>query len=183
MRLVLKVLGWIVGLAILAIVAVVGINATDEELSATARKFMAETPHPVPAGEKNGYTDFLALDASEFDQRLRQSCGAQDLSGCLKYAAGNPDVVKLAGRNDGFSARYRAMRAKPEFVEDYKVLGPDDYIPAYGVIIWGQGRVQLVAASWSSRGDLNAAITELEIENAFHRRAAAGAQSLSLIHI
>src|SRR5690349_20956010 len=175
---VLRTMSWIAGLAILAIAAVFGINATDEELSPAARKLLAETPRATPAGE-NGYDDFLALDTSGFDKRLRRSCGAVDLTGCLKFAAENPDVVKMAGNEDEFTARYRAMRARPQFVEAYKRYGsPDDSAPSYVPLIWGQGRAQLVAASRAIRGDLSAAIAELEIENAFHRRAAAGAQSL-----
>jgi len=161
---------------ILAAAAVFGINATDEELTELARNAMSVPPAP-PTSSSNGYTDFLALDEISIDTRLKKSCGPEP-GRCLKFASDNPELVQLSARDDEFAARYLAMRSKAEFVDLHEDTGPDGRIPHYGYLIWGQGRSLTYAASLANRGRLETAVTELEAENAFHRRVATGARSL-----
>ena len=172
---VLKSLCWMIGLAALALAAVFGINATDEELSDLAKKAMAVPPAP-PLGPDNGYADFLALDSASLDDQLKRVCSIEP--SCLKHVADNPHLVQLSIQAKDFAARYLTMRGKPLFVDLHDTNGPDDLIPGYGNMIWGQGRSLIIAANLANQGKLEAAVAELEVENAFHRRVASGARSL-----
>lgn len=64
MRVIIKGSAWILGLAVLVVVAWFGINATDESLSDEARAAMSVPPAPAPS-ERNGFLDFLVLGAPE----------------------------------------------------------------------------------------------------------------------
>jgi hypothetical protein len=171
----LRSVAWILGLSILAVAAVFGINATDEELSEAARKAMVLPPVPK-ASPRNGYTDFLAIRSEMIDDRFRLPCKPMDR--CLQHAADNPELVALSVRPDEFLERYRAMRAKPEFVDLEDPQTPDDPLPPYQALFRGQTRSLMIAGSGAMRRDLHGAVSELEAENRFHRRIAAGARSL-----
>jgi hypothetical protein len=175
-RFVLKVVSWMIGLVVLALATIFGINATDEELTDLAKKAMVIPPVP-PASPENGYTDFLALEGASIDERLRRLC-RPETDQCLKYAADNPDLVQLSARDDEFGALYRTMRRKPQFVDLSDPKSPDDPLPAFQNLFQAQRRSLVFAAGMANKGWLESAIAELEAENAFHRRMAAGSRRL-----
>src|SRR5262245_56927642 len=171
-----KALAWISGLAALAVAALFAVNATDETLSDLSRKAMAVPAAPATTPD-NGYPDFVALGAAGLDDRLKRACGTEP-GRCLEYVENNPGLVQLAARAGEFAARYRRVRGKPQFVELWEPKSPEDLLPPFQYVIWGQGQSLLTAARIAAQGNPAVAIAELELENDFHRRAAAGARSL-----
>jgi hypothetical protein len=169
-------MSWIIGLVALALAAIFGINATDEELTDLTKKAMVMPPVP-PVSPENGYTDWLALQGINIDSRLLRSC-RPERDQCLKYAADNPDLVQLSAGDDEFGALYRTMRRKPQFVDLSDPKSPDDPLPVFENLFQAQRRSLVFAAGMANKGRLESAIAELEAENTFHRRMAAGSRFL-----
>lgn len=201
------------GVALVAVGAVLGVNAIDEDLSAQAKALLV-IPQPSAASERNGYVDLLGLGAPEGETpyaaglKVLDALRAQDQPGfkatpqwesafklgalqihkdkeleglrcrpaqgsCLEYAAGKPELAKLIARHDALLGRYRAMREKPEYAELYYPTRWDSVGPA-GIPSLLQRLVVLSIAAKANAGDLEGAVRELELENAFHRKVAAG---------
>jgi len=110
------------------------------------------------------------------DEHMPQ-CPSAD-SSCLDAAAGYPKLQELIDSHRVFLARYRAMREKPEFVDLVETASPDDELPGFLYLFQGQRLSLLAAALRFNAGDRVGAIGELEEENAFHRRMAAGSRTL-----
>jgi len=181
LHLAMKGLAWAAGVPILLIVPFVavifGINATDEPLTEAGRKALVMPPVP-PAMPDDAYEDLLALQSVAFDPRLNRVCSPAEGS-CLKYAADHPDIVRLNEQEDAFAVGYRRMRARAMFQDRREADAvATDRVLSYTPLTWGQQRALLRAASLANRGKLAAAIAELEAENAFHRRVAAGSRRL-----
>ncbi|MCE9639509.1 MAG: hypothetical protein K8S22_05060 [Betaproteobacteria bacterium] len=208
---ILKVLLWALVALAIAVGAVLGVNAIDDDLSAEATALMVMPQPPAPS-ERNGYVDSLGLGAAEGESpytvglKVLAALKAQDQPGfkaspvwqatidlhnvqidkevvackpaemsCLELTAGKPESARLVAKYDGLLARYRAMRAKPEFVELY--------YPArfQSTVLAGMSPRRLMLYSITvkaSAGDLEGAVRELELENAFHRKMAAANTTL-----
>lgn len=113
MRKLLKALAWIAGIAAAVAVAIplaiIAVNAFDEELSAEAKALTAP-PQALPAGDDSAYVLFLGLDApAGEDQRgwglkVLASLRAQDASAAGSEKA--PPVLKSAPLVEGKVARW-----------------------------------------------------------------------------
>ncbi len=205
-RSLLKAVVWLLGIVALALALLFGINATDEPLSAETLAAMQVPPQPT-LSENNGFLDFLALTApagastvevatgqldlyrkgvAQEDPRwLRQASLSEKLpmcrpgeSSCLDVAAAHPGLRKLIDEHRTFLERYRAMRAKPEFTDLVPVSSPEHGLPVYWHVTAGQRLSLLGAAIRFNAGDRAGAIRELELEYAFHRKLAAGSNTL-----
>jgi hypothetical protein len=106
------------------------------------------------------------------------ACAPSAKLSCLEAVAAKPELAKVVAAHETVLARYRAIREKPEHVElivlrrDFNAWAP-------------QGRtnlhlLSLVATAASVQaGDMEAAVKELEQENAFLRKVAAGAATMA----
>src|SRR5437868_15072802 len=164
----MRAIGWVLGIVLLGLVVLFGINATDDPLSDEAQALLHRAPRPAPS-EKNGYIDFLALGApasaptyaagmaqldalSRFventalnvviDPRVRQ-CERGHFLSC---AAASPWAKEVIDSHAVFLARYRAMREKPEFTDLQVPSSPDTLWPAYQDLVNGQ-RLSLLRAA------------------------------------
>jgi len=125
--------------------------------------------------------DHLELPSSGFpgvriDKRMPRCRPGE--SSCLDAAAGHPHLQDLIDSHRVFLLRYRAMREKPQFTNLLVPTSPEDVSPAYQELFEGQRLSMLTAAVQFNAGDRAGAIQELEKENAFHRRIAAGSRTL-----
>lgn len=189
--------------AVLAVAALFGINATDEALSADAQALQDAAKPPEPS-ERNGFIDFLALGAPagvsvqevglaqlrayntsgggglpgvKIEQRILD-CAKGAVLDCAATLARDKPLAAQLGAYALFLERYRAMRAKPEFVDLLAAPSPSDPLPAYQELVYGNRLALLIAADRFLAGDRAAALDELEAEYAFYRRVSAGARTL-----
>jgi hypothetical protein len=201
-----KGIAWVLGIALLALAGLFGINATDEELSQLARTAL-RVPPPPAASERNGYIDFLALrapaDAPTYatgleqlaaqreqtngqlghdlpdlgdDPRVRR-CQWVDFIDCV---AGSPNVAAVIESHAVLLLRYRAMREQPDFVELSSDATPFAILPAYRPLAYGHRLSLMVAARRFNAGEVADAIKELEAEFGFYRKVAAGSRTMLL---
>lgn len=200
MRRLLSAIGWLLGIVLLGLAVLFGINATDEPLSEEAQALLRRPPPPAPS-EKNGYIDFLALGAPAnapthatgiaqldalnrgayngelrvaIDPRVRQ-CERGHILAC---AAANPWAKEVVDSHAVFLARYRTMREKPEFIDLQVPPSPYSFTPAYQDLVNGQRLSLLHAALEFNAGRRAEAVRELEAEFAFYRTMAAGSRTL-----
>ena len=200
MRRFLRAIGWLLGILLVGLAVLFGINATDEPLSDEAQALLRMPSPPAPT-EKNAYIDFLALGApasaptyatgvaqlaalnrgaynAEFnvviDPRVRQ-CERGHTVAC---AAASPWVKEVIDSHAVFLARYRAMREKPEFRDLDEPPSPYGFTPAYQDLANGQRLALLHAALEFNAGRRLEAVRELEGEFGFYRTMAAGSRSL-----
>jgi hypothetical protein len=114
------------------------------------------------------------LGTVEIDKRVRTY--APGVKSFLELAAGMPELAQLIAKYDVPLARYRAMREKPEYVDLYYPARLESSSPA-GILNL-QHLVLLSAAAKANAGNLEGAVRELELENAFQRKAAAASPTL-----
>lgn len=114
------------------------------------------------------------LGSVEIDKRVRTY--ATGVKSFLELAAATPELAQLIAKHEGLLARYRAMREKPEYVDLYYPARLESSIPT-GIVNL-QYLALLAAAAKANAGNLEGAVRELELENAFHRKAAAGSPTL-----
>jgi hypothetical protein len=204
-RVVLRGIAWLLGIAVLALAVLFGINATDEALSEQAQAAL-RTPPPPPASERNGFIDFLVLgapaDAPTFATGLKElgrwhskeqgehassvvvldprlpRCRRGEFLSCVAAAPGQPPLKELIDSHAVFLKRYRAMREKPEFVELFVAGSPEDPLPAYIGLASGQRLSLMRAAIDFNSGAGASAIGELEAEFAFYRKVAVTSRTL-----
>jgi hypothetical protein len=212
-----KLLLWIVGIGVVAVAAIFGINAIDEELTPAAKAAVAIPPPPEP-NERNGYIDFLGLGAPEGESayaaglkvlaamRARDAPGFKstpeyaaalsslenvnlihddldcrpETTSCLARVAAKPDLVPLIAKHEFLLKRYRAMREKTEFIVLFVPAGLEAPSGGFENLSGFQRVTFLAAAAMVNAGDLDGAVLELERENAYHRRIAAGPNMLLL---
>src|SRR3954463_292682 len=152
-RKILKSIAWLLGVAALAVAALIAINATDDELSAEARALLPLRATPPPR-EVNGFIDFMALtapaDAPTYETGVKRLAAMQlqgrdtlpdmgvdpRLPRCtplqfMSCVAGKPALREIVELHGVFLQRYRAMREKPEFVDLVDPRSPEDGLPAY----------------------------------------------------
>ena len=204
MRRLLKGLGWGVGALVGALALAVGllfaVNATDQPLSEEAQAALRQPPLPAPS-ERNAYIDFLALGApagaptfetgvaqlaalnKQSDIKLLSIDFARPLRRCrygdyLACVSAEPALKEEVASRAVFFARYRAMRAKPEFADLQQPTSPEDPLPAYLGMTTGHRLSLLHAAIEFNAGRRAAALAELEADFAFYRVVAAGSNTL-----
>jgi len=189
------------GAIALGVAGLVGINATDEDLSAEARSLLPLRA-PPPARETNGFIDYLALTAPAaaptyetgvkrlamihsrgndkssdlvIDPRLPR-CAYLHFLSCV---ADQPGLRRqIVDPHVVFLQRYRAMREKPEFVDLFDPRSPEDWLPAYRPLVQGHQLSLMLAALDFHAGRRASAVSELEAEFAFHRKVAVGSRGL-----
>jgi hypothetical protein len=106
------------------------------------------------------------------DKKLN-ACAPSAKTSCLEAVAANPELAKVVAAHEAVFVRYRAIREKPEYVELVAPRLFDAWMPMAPSSLH---MLSLAAAAASVQaGDLEAAVKELEQENAFLRKAAAGA--------
>jgi hypothetical protein len=200
-RLTLKIVAWLLGGLLGIALVVLGINATDEPLSSDAQALLRRPPPPAPT-EANAFIDFLALgapaDAPTYATGVAQLAvlnGRSDArlievkfdpqSLLCKYgrylscvaANAAPARAKL-DTHAIHLGRYLAMRGKPQFVDLYAPVSPDNELPSYFLMTSGHRLVLTRAAIAFNAGQRAAALADLEAELAFYRRMASGSRSL-----
>jgi len=115
------------------------------------------------------------LSEVKIDKQMRFY--AVGVKSVLEQALGIPELAQLVTKHELPLARYRAMREKPEYVDLYYPTRPDSLLlPG---ILNLQQLAFLAAAAKAFAGDLEGAVRELEQENAFHRKAAAGSPNVT----
>jgi hypothetical protein len=106
------------------------------------------------------------------------ACAPSAKLSCLEAVAAKPELVKVVAAHEAVLGRYRAIREKPEHVElvvlrrDFNAWAPQGRNSLHLL-----SRVATTASVQS--GDMEAAVRELEQENAFLRKAAAGAATMA----
>ena len=204
MRKLLKVVTWLLigvaSAAVLAIVALFAINATDVPLSPEAEALLRTPPPPAP-NERNGFIDYLALGAPPnaptyatgvvqlailnkqadgalldvtIDTRVR-SCKSSAVFACI---AKDPELKEVIASHGAFLTRYRAMRKQPVFIDLEVPASPEEGLHSYLPLNSGQ-RLSLQQAAFDfNAGRRTRALDELEAEFRFHRAMAAGSRIL-----
>ena len=196
----LRLAGGLLGLVILAVVALFAVNATDVPLSEEAQALLRQSAPPLPS-ERNGFIDFLALGAPAeaptfatgvaqlavlnkqadgqlldvaIDPRARQ-CRYNEILSCISR---DPLLKQVVASHAVLLARYRAMREKPEFVDLQVRTSPEEPLLAYLPLTSGNRLLLTQAALEFHAGRRARALDELEAEFRFHRTMAAGSRSL-----
>jgi len=194
-------LGIVVAIPALLVVLVLAINATDVPLSDAAQAAL-RVPPPPPPSERNGYVDSLGLAApdgmSAYEAGLkalaadpkaepwkRRTIGEQmpscwrEESACLRLASASAVLRSVLESERVFLDRYRAMQAKPEFVDLWPAAdSPNDAISGYQDFLNGLRLSLADAAVLFNAGDRGRAIAIVQREQAFFRRMAVGSRSL-----
>lgn len=109
--------------------------------------------------------------------KTRPICKPEEKS-CLELAAAKPEVEKHISGHQALLERYRGVRSRPEYIDLYVPAKFDSALPSFGNLTEPQNLALLSAALKATGGDLEGAVAELEAENAFHRRVAAGSGAL-----
>lgn len=106
-------------------------------------------------------------------------CVVDEGMSCLSILNKNPDILSLLKQHALFINRYDEVRRQPVFKEIYFEAGPKAPTSPFHRLVSGQNLSLLKATELVSAGDIEAALTEIETEIAFHRRALSGMNSLS----
>jgi hypothetical protein len=211
------------GVLLVPVALLVGINAIDESLSPEAQALLTAPKAPSPS-EGNAYVHLLGIGAPEgekpyaaglkvietlrqqderefrwtkdwetaanagnanVDRSVTKACSTSAKS-CFENVAGKAEVRAAVVNHAPLMSRYAEIRAMPDYAETYYPMGFVLHRSASQLSI--HQLVLATAAVHVQGGDLEAAVHELEQENAFQRKVAAHAAMLStkvvaLIHL
>ena len=162
-----------------AYVSILGLGAAAEvDPYAQGLKVLAA----LKAQDQPGFSKSSAwreeLDRGQLkSDKSRPICKPEEKS-CLELAATKPEVEKHVAEHQGLLERYRGVRSRPQYVGLYAPAKFDSALPNFGNLTEPQNLALLSAALRANSGDLEGVVAELEAENAFHRRVAAGGGAL-----
>lgn len=178
MRAALKGIAALIGLAVLAVAVLFAINATDEPLSEEAQRLLEFRNPPAPS-DRNGFLDLRTLKDAPPRDWLRSEC-RKDYFSCIESPDGNANLEALIERYRQFLEGYRAIRQKPEFIDDTAADSPDllDEQPEYRRLVDGSQLALAAAALRFRSGDWTGMLDELAAELAFQRKSAIGSRTL-----
>ena len=109
---------------------------------------------------------------AKVEKSITSACSMQAKS-CLENVAGKAESPSVVAKHAPLLARYREIRAMPEFAEVYY---PSSFLAQAPSLPSGVYQLELAsAAAHVQAGNLDAALRGLEAENAFHRKVAANA--------